>query len=265
MKRILILAHRHQSFEGRTYYLVEIARVWREKGLEVVVAHGPENCVDADLAVLHVDLTVVPDEYLAALRRYPRVVNGATADISKRRISRLRLQDGGAYDGPVIVKSNWNMRGQPEWSLASRGLLPERFRIRPAAYELYQSPAEVPAGAWNDPDRIVERFEPEVEDGLFRLRMWKFFGDRETTTIASSREPIVKGANVIRREETSEVPDELRRLRRELGFDFGKFDYGLVDGRVMLYDANRTPVYSRPLEEETPRIRSFAEGLGGFA
>jgi hypothetical protein len=29
-------------------------------------------------------------------------------------------------------------------------------------------------------------------------------------------------------------------IRRELGFDYGKFDYGIVDGRVVLYDVNRT-------------------------
>lgn len=37
------------------------------------------------------------------------------------------------------------------------------------------------------------------------------------------------------------VPPELREARRRLGFDYGKFDYGIVDGSMVLYDVNRTP------------------------
>jgi hypothetical protein len=61
------------------------------------------------------------------------------------------------------------------------------------------------------------------------------------------------------------VPDELREMRKSLGFDFGKFDYAIVDGRVVLYDANRTPAvgnFSR--EQFMPRIRLLAEGLNAF-
>jgi hypothetical protein len=45
----------------------------------------------------------------------------------------------------------------------------------------------------------------------------------------------------VRRELVPEEPDELREIRRSLGFDFGKFDYSIVNGRVVLYDRNRTP------------------------
>lgn len=71
--------------------------------------------------------------------------------------------------------------------------------------------------------------------------------------------------NIIRREAVAEVPDDLRRLRQELGFDFGKFDYAIVDGRVVLYDANRTPALSHlPKERILPNIRLLAQGIRAF-
>ena len=264
MRRIVVLIHRHGAFESEAYYLTRVAELLREDGLEVVVARGPDAPLDADLAVLHVDQTVVPPDHLDFLRRFPVVVNGRVHDISKRRLSRLLLKPGDAYDGPVIVKADRNNGGLSEARLAQKGFLPASDKIYVPEYALLDSAADVDPAIWEQPDLVVERFEPEMVDGLFCLRMWKFLGDRETHTLAFSRHPIVKGKNVIRREEGGSVPEELRAIRRELGFDYGKFDYGLVDGRPVLYDANRTPTYSRPIEEELPRIRSFAEGLKSF-
>ncbi len=54
-------------------------------------------------------------------------------------------------------------------------------------------------------------------------------------------------------------------MRRKLGFDFGKFDYGIVAGRVVLYDANRTPMFgSMRREDYWPRVQLLAEGIRGF-
>ena len=92
-----------------------------------------------------------------------------------------------------------------------------------------------------------------------------FLGDRETNSLSYSKQPIVKSENVIRREVVAEVPDELRQIRRELGFDFGKFDYAIVGDRVVLYDANRTPTLGNfPREQYLPRVRHLAEGIGAF-
>lgn len=262
--RICVLVHRHIPLDARRYYMRELAAAWREHGHEVVVARGPEEAVDADLAVLHVDLTVVPPDHLEVLGRYPRVINGAVTDISKRRVSRLRLLPGDAWNGPVIVKANLNYGGVEEARLAERGLLPESFRTWVRDYAILDSAADVTPEVWAHPGLIVERFVPEFEDGHFRLRLWKFCGDRGTNTLTFSPEPIVKGRSVTRREELGEVPEELRRIRAELGFDFGKFDYGIVDGRVVLYDANRTPCFMSTPERERPRIRLLAEGLNSF-
>lgn len=58
---------------------------------------------------------------------------------------------------------------------------------------------------------------------------------------------------------------DILHRREEEGFDYGKFDYAIVGGRVVLYDANRTPslgAFSR--EKYMPTIKLFASGLGDF-
>ena len=62
--------------------------------------------------------------------------------------------------------------------------------------------------------------------------------------LVSSR-PIVKAANIVRRDYDLPIPDKLRAMREELGFDYGKFDYVVADGEVALLDANRTPTVGR--------------------
>jgi hypothetical protein len=89
----------------------------------------------------------------------------------------------------------------------------------------------------------VEKYLPEIVDGLYALRTWFFLGSADYVSVKYTNEPIVKGRNAVKRDRLDEVPEELRRLREEFGFDYGKFDFGMVDGKAVLYDANRTPGY----------------------
>jgi hypothetical protein len=279
MQHVVILAHRRTPFESRQYFLREMAEVWRSQRLRVTVLREPSARIDADVAILHVDLTVVPQEHLDYVRQYPVAVNGRVADISKRRISANLVRRGDGYDGPVIVKTNSNCGGATEDLEERRGsrrrriirsvrmALPWTFRARlpTAQYRIFDSPRGVPRVAWLNRDLVVERFLPERRDGFFCLRTWVFMGDRETNSLSLSNHPVVKSENVVRREVVDEVPAELRRMRVDLGFDFGKFDYGIVDGRAVLYDANRTPtVGSFTREQFLPRIRVLAEGIRAF-
>jgi len=268
MAHILILVHAHGSFDKPRYFMREIAEVWRERGHRISVTHGPpRRAVAADVAVLHVDLTVVPDDHLAFLRQYPVVINGRVKDISKRAISRNILSERDGYDGPVIVKTDRNYGGIMEAQLATRTKSRDgpAFVCEPKDYAVYRSARDVPAATWTNRDLIVEKFLAEQRDGCYCLRTWVFVGDRETNSISWARQPIVKSDAVIRREPIAEVPDELREMRLALGFDFGKFDYGIVDGHVVLYDANRTPaVGSFSREQFMPRIRLLADGLDAF-
>jgi len=273
--RVLILVHRDGSLHEATYFLRAIAEVWRERGHEVIEQRSPGAHVPADIAFLHADVTRVPEDHAAFVRRYPRAVNAGTVDISKRAISRSLVRRGDAYNGPVIVKTDANCGGMKDGVLlkrspfrrtvrAVRNRLPWPLRARLATddYRVFQSARDAPWPVWFNPDLVVERFLPEMRGDLYSLRTWVFLGDAETNSICYSRSPIVKSHTIIGREAVPDVPGELRAMRRELGFDFGKFDYAIVDGRVVLYDANRTPTLGDfPPEQYLPRVRLLADGL----
>jgi hypothetical protein len=216
---VAILVHRHGWFEGSNYWLRAIAESWAESNIRISVVKDPKVAVDADLAVLHVDLTVVPEEYLAGARRFPVTANGDVHDISKRAISANLLTRGDRYDGPVIVKTDRNSGGQPERHLARRamgsfrtgggtagGVLrwiaeeyrrARRWRRHGSAsafsdYPVFDSMRNVPDAVWKDPDYIVERFLPERWNGRYCVRTWLFFGDCDRHAIFYADEPIIK-------------------------------------------------------------------------
>jgi len=276
MAHIAVLVHRNDLFERWGYFMHAFGELWRREGHRVSVLAGPEKHVDADLAVLHVDLTVTPPEYVAWAAKFPRVINGRVTDISKRRISRSIVARTGGYAGPVVVKTDRNHGGQPEAKMASEGTLRQRWSkwardrlpwsrrswMPSMEYRVYESAAEVPRAVWGNRELVVERFQPEIKDGMYYLRVWIFFGDRETHSLCYGPEPIVKSANITGRGPAGDVPEELRQTRAELGFDFGKFDYAIVDGQVVLYDTNRTPAMPLvPAEQYKPRVVHLAEGI----
>jgi hypothetical protein len=133
-------------------------------------------------------------------------------------------------------------------------------------YRVYASPRQVPDQAWEAPGVVVERFLPEQDARGFYLRVWIFFGDRETSARCRAAEPIIKGENMLDHVAVP-VPDELRAWRERLGFDYGKFDYVCPDGQPVLLDTNRTPGISVKLFDD-PQLRanldSLNDGLGVF-
>jgi hypothetical protein len=278
MPHIVILVHRDGALDDSKYFLHEIARLWEADGIRVTVQRGPGPVHRADLCISHVDLTVVPADHLAYLRVYPRVLNGSVADISKRKISTAVLHRRDAFDGPVVVKTNRNSGGLREARLARRSPLPRltarlrnrlpwsmRSALATPDYPVFPSAAHVPRAVWFNPDLVVERFLSERSGEHYCLRTWVFLGNRQTHSLSFSASPIVKQCNILRREPIDQVPPELQKIRGDLGFDFGKFDYGIVDGNVVLYDVNRTPTlgnFSR--EQFLPRLRMLAEGIRCF-
>lgn len=245
---------------------------WRDAGIEIAVLDDPARSVDADVAIMHVDATRRPPAYDAVLERYPRVINGRVRDISKRRISaRLLTRDSG-YDEPVIVKTDGNFFGQPDSRrrrvdsigrhLCARvvdHLLPVRRGIQESGtYPIYPSPRHVPRHVWWDRRLVVEPFLPERQDDLYCLRTWMFFGAREKAAISFSTSPVVKRANTIRAEFVPDVPEVIREARRRLGFDYGKFDFVIHQGRSVLLDANSTPACSG---QSNPRLDAIADEL----
>jgi hypothetical protein len=93
------------------------------------------------------------------------------------------------------------------------------------------------------------------------MNQWFFLGDADIVSTLLAPTPLVAMASVAERLPLhSDVPEELRRRRAELGFDYGKFDYIVHEGRPRLLDANRTP----HLDSDSPfmpRIQAICGAL----
>lgn len=269
--RIAIVFGEGDDFHNLHYLSKAFVPAWEKMGLTVVLHRGPDNPPPADVALLHVDLTATPAKYQALSRAYPKVLNIGVTDISKTKISDSTVRRDDGYTGAVIVKTNNNSAGLMEerqalrrgglpWLIArARRILPWYCRSRLETYPIFDSVSELPALLWRNRDLIVQRFQPERDGPYYCLRTWTFLGDRETLSLSYSLDPVVKGRTVVRREKLTHVPPELRTIRARLGFDYGKFDYAIVDGRVVLYDVNRTPGFGG--KEPNPTILANIEHL----
>lgn len=253
MAAILVLVHPSDLFRNRHFMVTGLFDHWIAAGHRVLVHEGATGLPDADVALLHVDTTLVPDAYVEALRRYKVALNVGTGDISKRRISEQLVGPDDPYDGPVIVKTNANAGGVPEW-LHEEVARASGRRTGPAVqpmltrYPVFASNAEVPDAMRRDPALVVERFMPERDERGYYTRHWIFFGEAERCTRVLGAEPVVKGADMLERIAVP-VPDELRAWRRRLGFDYGKFDFVIHEGKPVLLDVNRTPTAPAKLSD----------------
>lgn len=259
--RIVVRLHeREAEFESREYLLPFLMREWAAMGLEVRTVRGAASLQDSDVILPHIDLTCVPPEYTEPGPGGAFVVNRGVADISKSRLSAHLVRPGDGFGGPVIVKTDANCGGLPDKRLRKAGLSLRLTRLLsglwqratktplwrwvdyldPDDYAVFPSVREVPSGVFRNRSLIVEQYLPEMADGAYCVRYCYFLGDREISLRLTSRSGIVKASNAARIEEVS-TPENLREIRRRLGFDYGKFDYALRGGEVVLYDANRTP------------------------
>jgi hypothetical protein len=274
MARLVLVTHEYDAFAFRQpgsdvvspYLLFDVLKYVETLGHSWQVTSGPK-AVPGDVALLHVDATVVGEEYLSLREHYAKTINFGTGDISKQKISRLILKKGETWNGQVIVKSNYNNRAVMEHLHNQRALLRGQPKPHPEVslaptYRVFDGVGEIGEDVWTDPRLIVERFTPEKDaEGGFVLRTWVFIGSRERCTRMVTSSAISKAADVLRYEPAS-VPDELREIRRELQFDFGKFDFVIHDGKPLLLDANRTPGVARAIEPLMKAgVRNLADGL----
>ncbi len=249
------------------YSITQLASHWRRDGHDVFPVFGCQEFVAADLVLLHVDLSVVPDDYLAIAGRYPIALNGRVRDIRKSTFSTHLVHRGDDWQGPVIVKSERNFAGHPEAlrglpRLDAKGLEP-LFRS-PLDYRVYDRIQEVPDGAFASPDLVVQRFLPEMEDGRFHVRMYQFLGDQATCTRVGANVPIVKSETKVFSESVAVHP-RIIELRRRLKFDYGKFDYVLHHGEPILLDLNKTTGTAPQITPQIEAIRRItAQGLYSY-
>nr|WP_250888858.1 hypothetical protein [Mesorhizobium sp. dw_380] len=248
---------------GSRYLLFDVLEELKRRGHSVRIQQGLSKTYEGDIAVLHVDATTTPADHVDYARRFPFCLNVGATDISKRRISGALISERDAWQGPVIVKTNLNNQGFPETRLnrrSKRAGKPPPFPHLPGLqpYEVHGSLGELPAGIFERDDLVVEKFIPEREPDGFALRFWVFCGERERCTRYVSPNSLVKASETIRREPVP-VPNELRERRRELGFDYGKFDFVMHEGRAVLLDANKTPGRPQNL------VKMFAAGAADLA
>lgn len=278
--QIAIITHEIDNFRGSSYLLNLMCDVWQGRGTGIAVIKGaPRDLPDADLAILHTDITKPGKDYDRVIDHYPLVINGRVRDISKNVFSDLVVERGSSHDGPVIVKTNANFGGMREREEKFRGgdhqadieiQRPWRRVEWLDEYPTFRSVREVPQGVWRNDKLVVEKFLTEQnESGEYLLRVWVFMGDQEVYYQCVSDEPVIKSHNTKRREflNPQDLPGALRETRKNLGFDFGKFDFSISDGDAVLYDINRTPGARRNVADHSDisdRIRMLSTGLDYF-
>ena len=254
---IVILIEDEKHDFGPFTFIRLLARIWEERGLRVFVAKiGSRLPADADLAILHVNTTWLDPALARALPDDIPVMNRAVGDLSKRHVSRRLVARDGDYGGPVIVKSDANYGGRIVRDAADRADTGSGI-----PYLIYESPALVPEATWHDRGRVVEKFTPEIRDGLYCLRKWVFLGERSLHLMDSSSSPVVKAGSSSSIELPDEIPAELRERRAQLGFDYGKFDYVIHDGQALLLDTNSTPGFSKQSERLLGFCATLSEGV----
>lgn len=292
---LVLLDAADRRAERESYQLWPLLEAAAARGLRYALARGPAQALAADALFPHVDRTVTPPDVVALFARYPRVLNRGVVDISKRRVSQLLVARDDAWDGPVIVKTDANAGGAPERRLAAKSALARlraagnawlpgwarslKARLRaPAAldlgraetlapdrYPIFASLAELPAAVFANPHLVVERFLPEREGDLYAVRSWVFCGERSHSLRRLAAAPVVRAQAVLRRD-PCEVPPEIAARRRQLRFDYGKFDFVLAAEGALLLDTNRTPKLptAAPSAARQARAENLAEGLLGW-
>lgn len=253
MAKIVVFTHALDKFFTRrwgwppiisSYMLYAVLRELMRKGHRIQVVAGPKR-VRGDVAFLHVDSTVIDPEYIELAEGFQHTVNFGAVDNSKRRVSKAILSKGDDWSGKVVVKSNLNFGGRIEVrhneAALAKGLPPPHPGAEArTSYDILDHIHDVPAEVWDDSNLVVERFIPEIDEEGYAMRTWLFMGAHGTSFRHISKDPIIK-SHTIFKSEPVEPPEEIRRERERLGFDYGKFDFVVHEGTPMLLDANRTP------------------------
>jgi hypothetical protein len=280
MKRIVILMHENQKRKSK-FLILALGESWKNKGLQVSYIYGIKERPEADLLIPHINLTRIPPEYIEHIRSYPNVVNRNVVDVSKRAISTNLLSKNDAYEGPVIVKTDNNYGGRSEYRL-SRSRHPLLARLRRTAapiaevafgqrlawqsvfntYPVYKGLTEVPPGAFRNKALVVERFLPEKEGSHYFMRHYLCLGDHFRNNRVVGSTPFLKRSKCVSVDQKLPVPDEVVKLRRQLGLDYGKIDYVIHDSQVVILDVNKTPGSAAGDPEITAlAVKSLSDGI----
>jgi hypothetical protein len=290
--KILIIQHENDFIGEQGVYFIEvIARCWREAGHKVVFINGLQKNITADVAILHVNLSVVPDEYVRYTMQFPVALNFGITDIRKRSISQYLVQKDDHYDGPVIVKTDLNCGGIPEAKIYNKPLPNRRSLMKYVrktvrktrragiklnlinanarrlvqseyreSFQTFENKRRVPTYIWENDDWIVEKFVPEKEGSKFVRRNAYFLGSKIIGFKSYSLDPIIKeeeeGVS-----DKIEVPEEIILLKNKLGLDYGKIDYVMYKEKPVVLDVAKT-IGGGDFGRDTARI--LAPGIDDY-
>lgn len=266
---------RSNFIQRRDYILNRMLSGLRRAGVPWRLLDRPGIKDPASVAFIHVDLTELPASFLTIGDRYVDAINGRAATIDRRLYSRLRLMPDSDFEGPVIVKTFRNSRGFPELRYAARKnfisrashvvrklAVPDYKERMCPAYRVYDSIADVPSAVWADERLFVERFAPgNLKPPLLRYK-YNFFLDIEQNTRSTFSSVIYDDAAVEKFEVVQEVPDEVRRVRRDLHLDYGAIEYFIVGDDCFVIDANKTVTQPDAWIDRFPAAAGFIDEVG---
>ncbi len=256
-RKIVVLLHENTSrYRLRRYMVHYLAQIWQQDGHTVEFVFGTKTYVPADICIVHVDLSVVPEKYIDYANRYPLALNGKIRDIRKSVISQNLVNRDSLYQGPVLVKSDLNYAGWPE-KVYAYGAIPNlaekvarKFGFKTNEfstqydYKYYHNIDAVPDEVFNNRDLVVEKYFEEMCEDLYCVNFLKFFGDAYQCVKVFSHQRVVTDACEVKREDIEPHP-QIIDIRNEIGIDFGKLDYCVVDNQVKLIDVNKTSGVTR--------------------
>lgn len=275
---IAILHHENQTPGGHGYLFTLLRKIWEAQGMTVIDLYGTKKPTPADLLFIHVDLSYLPDEYQAFARKYPKHINAKAIDIRKSSYCPNLLKRNDSWRGPVIVKSNCNFAGRPERRAANQKtktslqklqhklMLKTGLKHRPLIwtkedYKIFDSLTDTPK-AYFHKDYVVQKFTPELRNGEYVLREYYFLGDQSYHNMETSGKAVITSGTQIESGYNQSTPTALLDMRHEIGLDYGKIDYAIVDGEVVIFDANKTVGTRMPPSENTVKMANhLASGL----
>lgn len=303
-KNILIVMHKYERPLDHSDYVIRyLMNQWQQQGHTVRIAYGTGQKIDADIVINHVNLTVTPAKYIHYFKPYRQKINSAVTDISKSKISNCVIKPGTDYTGPVIVKTDYNCGGKQEKNgqITARILAKIKYAfikrinqncaallfsnrkqcnyhnqppgywkhvktLNNKNYPIFDRPDQLPGTIWKNKHLVVEKFMPELDaDGKFICRYLYFFGDKSFGVITRSEIPVAKSRIIDRRILPGPGPEELLQYCKKLKMDYGRLDYTMVDQRVYLFDANRTPTFSPAIYSVyKEQIDRLSEGINAY-
>jgi hypothetical protein len=115
---------------------------------------------------------------------------------------------------------------------------------KPKDYLTYSKKSKVPRAVFSNESLVVEKFLPEKHGNEYYQRRYYFLGDAEYHEVHATSVPIHatdSDDHCIRYWEEPTIPPELRLYRDQLKAEYGKIDYVIYDGKIVIFDVNRTP------------------------